>query len=271
MVVNKPIKMSWDSYSTQSQSFLAEPKLDGIRIQVVKDDKARLLRENGVDKTKQFPELFEQIKKLPDDTILDGELCILDQAMPEFVADFQKLQTRSTTNDLKIKLLSKKIPATFVAFDILRYEGINLLNQPLLERKEYLKNIDQLFTLENTNNLKVIKQYEPLKLKTQIELLEHAEGIVLKDPNSVYDSKWLKYRKYFESDLKVVGVTSEKRLISALNLENSKGENVGKVNYTGYPQTNEWKNKVIGMTAVVEHMQTKDGKVRFPVLKELRV
>lgn len=267
MVVNKPIKMSWDSYSNLSKSFLAEPKLDGMRIQIVKDDKLRLLRENGVDKTKQFPEVFSQINNLPDDTILDGEICILEN---EYVADFQKLQTRSTTDDLKIKLLSQKSPATFVAFDILKYEGENLEQFPLHLRKEYLKNIDQIINLNKLNNLKVIKQYEPQELKTQIELLEHAEGIVLKDPDSPYDSKWLKYRKYLESDLKVVGVTSNKRLISALELENSKGESVGKVNYTGYPQTNEWKNKVIGMTAVVQHMQTKDGKVRFPVLKELR-
>lgn len=267
MVVNKPIKMSWDSYSNLSKTFLAEPKLDGMRIQIVKDDKLRLLRENGVDKTKQFPEVFNQINKLPDDTILDGEICILEN---EYVADFQKLQTRSTTDDLKIKLLSQKIPATFVAFDILKYEGENLEQFPLHVRKEYLKNIDQIINLNKLNNLKVIQQYDPVKLKTQIELLEHAEGIVLKDPDSAYDSKWLKYRKYLESDLKVVGVTSNKRLISALELENSKGESVGKVNYTGYPQTNEMKNKVIGMTAVVQHMQTKDGKVRFPVLKELR-
>jgi len=259
--------MSWDSYSNLSKTFLAEPKLDGMRIQIVKDDKLRLLRENGVDKTKQFPEVFSQISNLPDDTILDGEICILEN---EYVADFQQLQTRSTTDDLKIKLLSQKIPATFVAFDILRYEGENLDQYPLHIRKEYLKNIEQIFTLNKLNNLKVIHQYDPIKLKTQIELLEHAEGIVLKDPDSVYDSKWLKYRKYLETDLKVVGVTSNKRLISALELENSKGESVGKVNYTGYPQTEEMKRKVIGMTAVVQHMQTKDGKVRFPVLKELR-
>ncbi len=99
MVVNKPIKMSWDSYSNNS-TFLAEPKLDGMRLQIVKDDKLRLLRENGIDKTKQFPEVVNQINNLPEDTILDGEICILEN---EFVADFQRLQTRSTTDDLKIK------------------------------------------------------------------------------------------------------------------------------------------------------------------------
>ncbi|NIS94941.1 MAG: hypothetical protein GTN97_03325 [Nitrosopumilaceae archaeon] len=258
--------MNWDSYSNHS-TFFAEPKLDGMRIQIVKDDKTRLLRENGTDKTKQFPEIFNQLNKLPEDTIIDGELCILEN---EFVADFQKLQTRQTTNDLKIKLLSKSIPATFVAFDILRYEGENLLNFPLSDRKEYLKMINEIVKLGNLSNIQVIKQYDPNVLRKNIDQLKNAEGIVLKDPDGNYDNKWLKYRKYLESDFKVVGVTSEKRLISALELENDKGESVGRVNYTGYPMTNEWKNKVVGMTAVVEHMQTNEGKVRFPVLKELR-
>lgn len=252
--------MNWDSYPNYP-TFFAEPKLDGMRIQIVKDDKVRLLRENGIDKTKQFPELFKSISHLPEDTILDGEICILEN---EFVADFQKLQTRTTTDDLRIRILSQKIPATFVAFDILRYEGENLDKEPLHLRIEYLKNIT------TSENLKVIQQYDLKELRTKIESLEHAEGIVLKNPDGNYNDKWLKYRKYLENDFLVVGVTSNKRLISALELENNKGESVGKVNYTGYPQTLEWKNKVVGMTAVVQHMITKDGKVRFPILKELR-
>ena len=260
-MVNKPLKMNWNTYSNYP-TFLAEPKLDGMRIQVVKEDsKVKLRRENGNDYTKQFPELTKSLNAIPFDSVLDGEICILEN---EFVADFQKLQTRRTSNDLKIRLLSQKIPATFVAFDILRYEGENLLNEPLHLRKEYLKNIT------TSDNLKVIQQYDLNKLKIKIESLEHAEGIVLKNPDGSYTDKWLKYRKYLENDFKVVGVTSDKRLISALELENDKGESVGKVNYTGYPQTTEWKNKVVGMTAVVQHMITKDGKVRFPVLKELR-
>jgi ATP-dependent DNA ligase len=259
-MVNKPLKMDWKSYSNHP-NFYAEPKFDGMRIQIVKDDKVRLLRENGNDYTKQFPELTKSLNAIPFDSVLDGEICILEN---EFVADFQKLQTRRTSNDLKIKLLSQKIPATFVAFDIVRYEGENLLNEPLHMRKEYLKNITQ------TENLQVIKQYGLDELKEIIFNLKNAEGIVLKDPNSNYNEKWLKYRKTMQSDYKVVGYTSEKKLISALELENNKGESVGKVNYTGYPMTNEWKNKVVGMTAVVDHMTTNDGKVRFPVLKELR-
>jgi len=259
-MVNKPIKMNWNSYSNHP-NFYAEPKFDGMRIQIVKDDKVRLVRENGNDYTKQFPELTKSLNAVPFDSVLDGEICILEN---EFVADFQKLQTRRTTNDLKIKLLSQKIPATFVAFDILRYEGENLVNEPLHLRKEYLKNVTQ------TENLQVIKQYDLDELKKKIYNVTNAEGIVLKDPDGNYDNKWLKYRKYFESDFIVVGVTSNIKLISALELENNKGESVGKVNYTGYPMTNEWKNKVVGMTAVVDHMITNNGKVRFPILKELR-
>lgn len=256
ILVNKPTKMNWDGYSNFPK-FFAEIKFDGMRIQIVKDDKVRLLRENGIDKTKQFPELFKSLSGLPEDTVLDGEICILNDS---FSADFQKLQTRTTTDDLRIKLLSQKIPATFVAFDILRFKGKNLESKTLAERKEILEH-----EIKDTNEIKVIKRYTPSYLFKHLK--KEMEGIVLKDPSS---KTWIKFRQYLENDFKVVGVTSEKKLISALELENSKGESVGRVNYTGYPQTTEWKKKVVGMTAVVQSMFTNQGKVRFPILKELR-
>ena len=254
--MNKPLKMNWDSYPNYP-TFFAEPKLDGMRIQIVKDNKVRLLRENGIDKTKQFPELSESLSGLPEDTVLDGEICILND---NFSADFQKLQTRQTIDDLRIRLLSQKIPATFVAFDILRFKGKNLDSKTLEKRKQILEN-----EIKNSKNIKVIKRYNPSYLFKHLQ--KDIEGIVLKDPNT---NTWLKFRQYLQNDFKVVGVTSEKRLISALELENSKGESVGRVNYTGYPQTSEWKKKVVGMIAVVDSVFTNQGKVRFPILKELR-
>lgn len=254
--INKPLKTNWNEYSN-FPNFYAEIKFDGMRIQIVKDDKVKLLRENGIDKTKQFPELSESLSGLPEDTVLDGEICILND---NFSADFQKLQTRQTIDDLRIRLLSQKIPATFVAFDILRFKGKNLDSKTLEKRKQILEN-----EIKNSKNIKVIKRYNPSYLFKHLQ--KDIEGIVLKDPNT---NTWLKFRQYLQNDFKVVGVTSEKRLISALELENSKGESVGRVNYTGYPQTSEWKKKVVGMIAVVDSVFTNQGKVRFPILKELR-
>jgi len=250
--------MDWNEYSNYP-NFYAEIKLDGMRCELSNTDQVRLLRDNGINKTFQFPEICSGLK-LPQDTILDGEICILNDGVS---ADFQKLQTRQTTDQLRINLLSKKIPATFVVFDILRFKGKNLESKALSERKEILES-----EIKNTENIKVIKRYEPSYLLKNMK--KDMEGIVLKDPSATYNKSWLKFRQYFQNDFIVVGVTSDKRLISALELENFKGESVGKVNYTGYPQTQEWKKKVVGMIAVVDSMFTNQGKVRFPILKELR-
>lgn len=261
-MVNKPIKMNWNSYSNYP-TFFAEPKLDGMRATLYKDSngKITLVNDHDNDKTKNFPEIINNVPfDLANETILDGEICILKDS---FVADFEAVLTRQTTNDLRIKLLSQKIPATFVAFDILKFKDQDLTKLKLSDRKDYLES-----NIKDTFNLKVIKSFDPTELKNILR--KDMEGIILKDPNSTYDKTWLKFRQYLQNDFKVVGVTSEKKLISALELENSKGEYVGRVNYTKYPQTIEWKNKVVGMTAVVDSMFTNKGKVRFAVLKELR-
>jgi len=255
--------MNWNTYSN-FQTFYAETKLDGMRATLYKNSngKITLVNDHNNDKTKNFPEIIQSIpKSFPSDTMLDGEICILKDP---FTADFETLLTRQTTNDLRIKLLSQKIPATFVAFDILRFKDQDLKQTKLQLRKQTLET-----EIKDTTNLKVIQKYDP---KYLLNILRNdMEGIILKDPNSTYDKTWLKFRQYLQNDFKVVGVTSDKKLISALELENSKGERVGRVNYTKYPQTLEWKNKVIGMTAVVDSMFTNKGKVRFAVLKELRL
>lgn len=261
-MTNKPVKMNWNSYSNYP-TFFAEPKLDGMRATLSKDSngKITLMNDHNNDKTKNFPEIINNIGlDFPIETVLDGEICILKD---NFTADFETLLTRQTTNNLRIKLLSQKIPATFVAFDMLKFKDNDLTKDKLSTRKDYLES-----SIKDTLNVKVIKRFVPSYLKNILR--EDMEGIILKDPDSTYDKTWLKFRQYLQNDFKVVGVTSDKKLISALELENSKGEYVGRVNYTKYPQTIEMKNKVVGMTAVIDSMFTNKGKVRFAVLKELR-
>ncbi len=243
--------------------YIAEPKLDGMRCELSNLDQVRLVRENGNDKTNQFPEIMRGLEEsLPQDTVLDGEICILQN---ELRSDFFTLLTRNTTDKLKSKLLAQRIPATFVAFDVKRYKGQNLENQPYYERRRILESI----LINNTKTVSLMPKFEPRDLLPKVKPME-LEGIILKNINATYRNDWFKFKYYFENDFFVVGTTSEKRLISSLVLENSKGESVGNVNYINYPQTEEMKNKVIGMKAVVRYMKTNTAKLRFPVLLELR-
>jgi ATP-dependent DNA ligase len=263
--VNKPIKEDWKNINKFSTWF-AEPKLDGCRL-LYKD--GQLIRENGLIKNVQYPEVLDVISKLPDGTILDGELCNLTD---HFTADFNKIQHRINLKDkLRIKLLSKAEPASFVAFDILEHDGEDLTKLPLLDRIKILDSVLQKH-LNQTDfqTVKQIQQFNPIEL-AKVIVEKKMEGMVLKDPSSAYRTNWIKMKAEYEMDCKVVGFTSETRPISALELEDLKGKYVGKCSWSKYPCTEEWAKKVVGMIAVVQYNRlTKDGKLVFPVLKELR-
>jgi len=260
--VNKPAKEEWNNISKFS-TWYAEPKYDGVRL-LYKDGK--LVRENGLIKNDMYPEIINTISKIPDGTILDGELCNLNDL---YTADFNKTQHRINLKDkLKIKLLAKAEPATFMVFDILKHEGNDLTKLPYKERIKILVSVMNRFD-KTEQRVKQIHQYDPMDL-SKVIVKYQMEGMVLKDPSSVYQSEWKKMKAEYEIDCKVVGFTSETRMISALELEDLQGNYVGKVNYQK-EQTEEVAKKLVGMIAVVQYnRRTKDGKLVFPVLKELR-
>ena len=253
---NKPTFEEWKNLS-KYEGFIAEPKLDGMRCYAIKEnDKLKLIRDNGSVKTLQFPEIMSSLK-IPDGTILDGEICI---KRDEFVTDFQAMSKRMNLKDsLKIKLLSKNDPAEFVAFDILQQDNQDITNFSLTQRKKILESI----------KVSQVEAYDMLELQKKVKEFD-MEGMVLKDPNGNYNKgKWLKFKNLEERDFKVIGITSVTRPISSLILANDKGVEMGNV---CYPVNRDMTINPIGKTAVVLYqvMSNKSQKLRFPVLKELR-
>ena len=260
-LINKPKEYkSWDSISKYSK-FVAEPKYDGVRMLAEKKDGILSIhREDKNVKNIQFPEVLLQLANMPDNTIFDGELCILDEShneLPSLRAEFSKIQKRILVkNPTKISLLSDKTPATFMAFDCIKFEGKDVRGQTLTERRNYLH--DEIHTC----------QYNPEELLALIQKHD-MEGIVVKDPNSQYNQEWFKFKNYVETDYKVIGINSLEHNISSLELENFKGENMGSVNWQFYQpeyQTPEVAKALVGMTVSVRHMITSKGKPRFPIL-----
>lgn len=253
---NKPVFEEWKNLS-KYYGFIAEPKLDGMRCYAIKNNGIlTLVRDGGSVKTLQFPEIMNTLK-IPDGTILDGEICI---KRDEFVTDFQAISKRINLKDLlKIKLLSKADPASFVAFDILQYDNQSITNYSLTERKKILESI----------KVSQVESYDMLELQKKVKEFD-MEGLVLKDPNGNYNKgKWLKFKNLEERDFKVIGITSVTRPISSLILANEQGKEMGNV---CYPVNRDMTINPIGKTAIVLYqvMSNKSQKLRFPVLKELR-
>ncbi len=111
-----------------------EWKYDGIRAQLVRRGGQNYLWSRGEDLiTERFPELAAL--RLPEGTVIDGEVLIWNEGVPAPFADLQKRIGRKT---LSAKLLAE-LPAVLVAYDLLEEGGVDLREVPQRERRALLE------------------------------------------------------------------------------------------------------------------------------------
>ncbi len=115
-----------------------EPKWDGFRgVLENASGELRLWSRNGRPLLRYFPELRPLGESLPPRSALDGEIVIVREG----ALDFDAMQTRLHPAESRIRKLSAEIPATFVAFDVLLWEGKQWWRQPLGERRAVLERL----------------------------------------------------------------------------------------------------------------------------------
>ena len=120
--------------------WLYEPKWDGFRALIFRGDRDQVYIQSRDLKPldRYFPELHEKfLQVLPDRCVLDGEIVI---ATPRGL-DFDTLQLRLHPAASRAAKLAKEVPASFVAFDLLAANGVNLMEHPQLERRTVLESI----------------------------------------------------------------------------------------------------------------------------------
>ncbi|HEX2180615.1 MAG TPA: ATP-dependent DNA ligase [Actinomycetota bacterium] len=111
--------------------WLYEPKWDGFRCVAFKQGSSvRLQSRNGKDLSRNFAEVVQAVKQLPD-CVLDGELVACRDGRQEFDALLERLAGGG--ND----------PATLVVFDALAWNGADLRDQPFSGRRTALEGLAQ--------------------------------------------------------------------------------------------------------------------------------
>ena len=90
------------------------------------------------DVSHQFPEIVEAAQGLKMSLIVDGEVVAYKD---DQVLAFALLQKRLGRKRPPAALISE-IPVGLMIFDVLTYEGRNLLDQPLIERKKIIEAIE---------------------------------------------------------------------------------------------------------------------------------
>jgi ATP-dependent DNA ligase len=121
-----------------------EPKWDGFRgVLENVGGGLRLWSRSGKTLLRYFPELAALGELLPPQTALDGEIVIVQNG----ALDFDAMQMRLHPAESRIRRLSAEIPAEFVVFDILLWEGEELWQLPLEQRRVELEKRAQGFRL----------------------------------------------------------------------------------------------------------------------------
>ncbi|MBW3594471.1 MAG: ATP-dependent DNA ligase [Actinobacteria bacterium] len=109
--------------------WLYEPKWDGFRAIVFRNENdVQIMSRDNKALNRYFPELERTLlESVPPDTVVDGEVVLSDTRG----LDFDSLQLRIHPAASRVEMLSRQIPASFVAFDLLACRGKDLRDEPL--------------------------------------------------------------------------------------------------------------------------------------------
>jgi bifunctional non-homologous end joining protein LigD len=185
-----------------------EPKMDGIRaLATMTTGETRLQTRNGRDVSDAYPELH-MIHELVNqvNAVIDGEIVAFDaDGRPSFETLQQRMNLK---NEREIKRMSKQIPVTLVAFDLLWLDGEELTGLPLEERRELLEGV-----VETDERLDVVAHVEA-EGKAFVEAARklRLEGVVAKKKGSRYEPgrrtpNWRKIKLTNTQDCVILGWT----------------------------------------------------------------
>ncbi|MFW5733670.1 MAG: non-homologous end-joining DNA ligase [Oceanidesulfovibrio sp.] len=200
---HKPMLATLVHEAFSDPEWFFERKLDGERCIVVKDGgSVTLYSRNGNVIDHAYPELVEAFGGQRGSFVVDGEIV----AFEGDVTSFSKLQSRMQVEDPQ-EARDSGVAVYFYAFDMLEYEGGNMTDSPLEERKSALKQAmdyhDPIRYMAHRNENG--KQY----LKEACD--KGWEGLIAKDRHSTYvhsrSRKWLKFKCTARQEFVIGGYT----------------------------------------------------------------
>ena len=208
------------------KNWLYEIKWDGYRaIAELQNKDVKLYSRNGITFENSYPIIVQELKKIKDNVVLDGEIVVLnDEGHP----DFQLLQHYENNTHR---------PINYCVFDILSVNGYNTCELPLIKRKELLKD--------------VIKKNEVIKYSDHIQekgiaffnasTHNNLEGIMAKKADSQYyigkrTNEWLKIKNNKTQEAIITGYTDPggaRKFFGALVLGIKDGDKLKYIGHTG--------------------------------------
>jgi DNA ligase-1 len=117
---------------------MAEWKWDGIRGQLIRRGQQTFLWSRGEELvTERFPEIARAGARLPEGTVIDGEILAWSG---DGVLPFARLQRRIGRKQLTAKVLADA-PVAMLAYDLLELEATDIRDRPLDVRRQALATV----------------------------------------------------------------------------------------------------------------------------------
>ncbi len=172
------------------QDWSIEHKWDGIRAQLIFRNDELFVWSRGEELvTDKYPEFQQLVGRIPNGTVLDGE--ILPYPNGE-IGTFNDLQTRIGRKTVSKSLL-EKTPVVLKAYDILEWKGQDIREKAFLDRRRTLEEMYRTYTLLETPvatlQLSVCYQcatWEEVARERQLSREKRSEGLMLKRNQSPY-------------------------------------------------------------------------------------
>lgn len=210
-----PMLIAQQMQPFDDSDWIYELKMDGFRCLAYLDDGlADLCNKRKLQMTSKFPELKNIWKNVKGRCILDGEVVVLVNGIP----DFYRLQKRTLlTDQFKIGLEASRFPASFVAFDCIYLNGKELIWMPLMERKQNLQNI-----ISESSKIAVSRfiEGEGNALFAAADQ-QKLEGVVAKRKDSLYlmgkrTKAWIKFKRMADEEFVVAGYIQKSKNVYSL-------------------------------------------------------
>ncbi len=190
-----------------ADAYAYELKWDGVRaLAYCEPGRVRLESRTGRDVSSQYPEVTRALRETLGscEALVDGEVVAFDE---EGRPDFQRLQRRMhVASDSTIRRRMADTPATYIAFDLLHFEGRSLLDLPYTDRRKLLAKLGLNAPGLQSPAHHVGDGHELLELTRKRSL----EGLVAKRLDSSYvpgrrTRAWIKIKNVRTADLVVGG------------------------------------------------------------------
>jgi bifunctional non-homologous end joining protein LigD len=184
----------------QGPGWIHEMKYDGYRIMsYIEAGKVTLRTRNDLDWTSRFQNIADELKGLGKKaTILDGEMVVFDEnGLSSFSALQKKLSDKSQTGFF------------YVVFDIPFFNGMDLRDRPLIERKKILQDVVQKLKKRHIRFSNHLTSHGTEAFQAACE--RKLEGLISKDAQSPYpvgrNGNWLKSKCRNEQEFLICGFT----------------------------------------------------------------